>query len=356
MKSIRRSSTAACPTSTLIDCRGIAMDAMRIVFHGANAASFSKDFDRLVGGAPEISVLPDVLTEASDQQRYAEADAIIGVRFGKDLPRPQRLQLFHVPGAGYDAVDLAALPASAVVCNCFGHEQAIAEYVMAALLARHVPLADADRRLRQADWAYWAGSPERVHDELAEKTLGLLGFGHIGQAVAVRAKAFEMKVHVANRSAVGTSSIVDRSFTLDDLGEFWTAADFFVVSVPLTAETEGIVDVKAFAAMRPTAVLLNVGRGATVDERALYEALAENRIAGAIIDTWYYYPTPERPNVLPASLPFHTLSNVVMTPHMSGWTTGTIRRRQQTMADNIRRRANGEPCVNVVRPALITTP
>jgi phosphoglycerate dehydrogenase-like enzyme len=327
------------------------MPVMRIVFHGANAASFSQGFDRLVEGEAEIRVLPDILAAPEARRAYAEADTIIGVRFGQDLPSPERLKLFHVPGAGYDAVDLTALPGSAVVCNCFGHEQAIAEYVMAALLERHVPLADADRRLREADWAYWAGAPERVHDELAEKTIGLLGYGHIGKAVAVRAKAFEMKVHVANRSAVGTSSVVDRSFTLDALGEFWGGVDFVVVSVPLTAETTGIVGAAAFAAMRPSAVVVNVGRGPTIDERALFDALKEERIAGAIIDTWYNYPSAERQHVLPSSLPFHTLSNVVMTPHMSGWTTGTIRRRQQTMAENIRRRARGEPCVNVVRAA-----
>ncbi|TMH05570.1 MAG: phosphoglycerate dehydrogenase, partial [Betaproteobacteria bacterium] len=164
---------------------------MRIVFHGENAASFSHDFQRLVGEAAQISVLPDVLTDSAHSQTYGAADVIVGGRFSADLPQPRQLQLFHVPGAGYDAVDLDAVPDSAVVCNCFGHEQAIAEYVMAALLERHVPLADADRHLRQGEWTYGAGSPERVHAELAEKTIGLLGFGHIGKAIAARAKAFE---------------------------------------------------------------------------------------------------------------------------------------------------------------------
>ena len=325
---------------------------MRIVFHGENAASFSHDFGRRVGETADIRILPDLLTSSAHREAYTAAEAIIGVRFARDLPQPESLQLFHVPGAGYDAVDLSAIPGSAVVCNCFGHEQAIAEYVMAALLARHVPLADADQKLRQGNWAYSSGSLERLHDELAEKTIGLLGYGHIGKAIAMRAKAFEMKVHVANRSAVATSSIIDRAFTLDKLHEFWASADFFVVSVPLTAETTGIVDAAAFAAMRATAVVVNVGRGPTIDERSLYDALKNGRIAGAIIDTWFNYPTPEQPNVVPSALPFHTLPNVVMTPHMSGWTLGTIRRRQQTMADNIRRRFDGRPCINIVRPAL----
>ena len=324
---------------------------MRIVFHGENAASFSHDFQRLVDEAAQISVLPDVLTDRAHTQTYVAANVIVGISFSGDLPQPRQLQLFHVPGAGYDAVDLDAIPDSAVVCNCFGHEQAIAEYVMAALLERHVPLADADRHLRRGDWTYTASSPERVHGELAEKTIGLLGFGHIGKAIAARAKAFEMKVHVANRSPVPTSSLVDRSFVLNRLGEFWSSADFFVVSVPSNADTVGMVNAESFAAMRASAVILNVGRGPTIDERSLYEALESRRIAGAVIDTWYSYPSPDHPTILPSRYPFHELPNVVMTPHMSGWTAGTINRRKQTIAGNISRRAAGRPCVNVVRPA-----
>ena len=103
--------------------------------------------------------------------------------------------------------------------------------------------------------------------------------------------------------------------------------------------------------MRASAVILNVGRGPTIDERSLYEALASQRIAGAVIDTWYNYPSPDHPTILPSRYPFHELPNVVMTPHMSGWTAGTINRRKQAIADNIIRRAAGRPCVNVVRPA-----
>src|ERR1700681_147072 len=324
---------------------------MHIVFHGENAASFSHDFQRLVGEAAQISVLPDLLTDRAHSQVYVGADVIRGGSFSRALPQPRQLQLFHVPGAGYDAVDLDAIPGTAIVCNCFGHEQAIAEYVMAALLERHVPLADADRHLRQGHWTYAAGSPERVHGELAETTIGLLGFGHIGKAIAARAKAFEMKVHVANRSPVPTSSLVDRPFALNRLGEFWSSADFFVVSLPSNADTVGMVNAESFAAMRASAVVLIVGRGPTIDEKSLYEALKDRRIAGAVIDTWYNYPSPNNPNVLPSKFPFHELPNVVMTPHMSGWTTGTIDRRRQTIADNITRRAAGRPCVNVVRPA-----
>jgi phosphoglycerate dehydrogenase-like enzyme len=328
----------------------IAERPIRIVFHGQNAGSFSGGFAGFLAEPAEVAVLPDVLESSADRATYAAARVIVGVKYDRTLPRPADLRLFHVPGAGYDAVDLSALPGSAVVCNCFGHEQAIAEYVMAALLARHVPLADADRRLRQGEWAYWASSLAGVHDELAEKTIGLLGFGHIGQAVAARAKACEMRVHVANRGRVAASALVDRAFGLGELPAFFASADFFVVSLPLTPETTGIVGREAFAAMRETAVIVNVGRGPTIDEQALYDALESRRIAGAVIDTWYRYPSPGTTRVLPSSLPFHTLPNLVMTPHMSGWTRGTIRRRQRAMAENVERRAAGRECRNVVRP------
>lgn len=324
---------------------------MRIIFHGENAASFSHGFAEMVGAKADIRILPDVLGSETDRHAYAEADVIIGTRFDAGLPQPARIRLFHVPGAGYDAVDVGALPASANLCNCFGHEQAIAEYVMSALLARHIPLADAEQRLRKGDWAYWAGSPERVHGEIAGQTIGLLGFGHIGKAIARRAKAFEMQVHVANRSAVPESELVDRSFTLDRLDAFWGSADAIVVSLPLTEETRGLVAGSAFAAMRPHAVIFNVGRGPIIDEAALFDALKARRIGGAVIDTWYRYPGPADANPLPATLPFHELPNIVMTPHMSGWTSGTIRRRQQTIADNIRRCFAGERPVNLVREA-----
>ncbi|AMJ62593.1 2-hydroxyacid dehydrogenase [Bosea sp. PAMC 26642] len=322
---------------------------MRIIFHGENAASFSAGFADLVGPQADVAILPDSLASEADRRAYAEAEAIIGVKFDASLPQPPALRLFHVPGAGYDAVDLGLLPAAASVCNCFGHEQAIAEYVMSALLARAIPLADADRRLRQGDWAYWAGSPDRVHGEIAGKTIGLIGFGHIGKAIARRAKAFEMQVHVANRSAVPVSELVDRAYTLDEIEALCGSVDAVVVSVPLTAETTGIVGAAALAAMRKDAVILNVGRGPTIDEAALFEALETDRIGGAVIDTWYQYPNPGQPDILPSKLPFHELSNVLMTPHMSGWTSGTIRRRQQTMADNIKRCFSGAALLNVVR-------
>ena len=319
---------------------------MKIVFHGGNAANFRAGFETLLDGPHDIRTLPDLIVTAEDRASFEAAEVIIGVKLTPDDPRPRALRLYHAPAAGTDAIDRACLPEGAALCNAFGHEQAIAEYVMTALLMRHVPLAQADARLRAGHWDYWAGRPGALRSELGSQSIGLLGFGHIGKAIAQRAKAFGMGVSVCNRSVVPVGGTVDASFGLDALEAFMASADHIVVSLPFMAETKGIVGARELAAMRPSATIVNVGRGPVIDEQALYDALSLKRIGGAIIDTWYVYPTGDAPQTLPARLPFHTLSNLVMTPHMSGWTEGTVRRRQQTIADNIGRLARGEALVN----------
>ena len=325
-------------------------DKLSIIFHGDNASSFRPGFERLLATQHRLIDLSEGLASAAERSEYERADVIIGVKFNASLPLPRHLSLFHAPAAGTDAVDLALLPASAALCNCFGHEAAIAEYVMTALLLRHVPLAAADADLRAQRWTYWAGRLTGLRTELGGQTIGLLGFGHIAKAIAARAKAFGMGVHVANRSAV-SSPLVDRYFSLAELPAFMGSADALVVSLPLAEQTRGLIGQAELAAMRPEAVILNVGRGPVIEEQALFDALAERRIGGAIIDTWYQYPTPTQAECAPSSLDFASLPNVVMTPHMSGWTTGTVLRRQRTMADNIARLAEGRSLLNVVRQA-----
>ena len=321
---------------------------MKIVFHGTNAGTFEPGFAALLDHAHDVACVSDALRDPVEQRAFAAADVLIGIKLDASMPRPERLRLYHAPAAGTDAIDRACLPASVPLCNCFGHENAIAEYVMAGLLARFVPLATADRELRQGQWTHGAGNPGALRRELGNTTVGLLGFGHIGKAIAARAKAFGMGVTIANRSAVPPSPLVDQSFGLDALPAFMGSAEAIVVSLPLGPGTHGLVGAAELAAMRPDAVILNVGRGPVIDEAALYRALQERRIGGAVIDTWYVYPTAAEPAPLPSTQPFQSLDNVVMTPHMSGWTSGMIRRRQETMADNIRRLQRGEPLNNVV--------
>lgn len=329
----------------------MSIPSLKIVFHGQNAANFRQGFETLIAPEHQLLDLSDALDQAGERGHYESADVVIGIQLNDSMPIPLKARLFHAPAAGTDAVNTALLPAACTLANCFGHENAIAEYVIAALLMRHVPLARADHDLRQQRWTYWAGRPSALRTELGSQTLGLVGFGHIAQTVAQRAKAMGMQVHVANRSPI-SHTLVDLSWTLDALHGFMGSCDAVVVCLPLTCNTQGLIDAPAIAAMRTDAVLLNVGRGAVIDEKALYEALKTHQIGGAVIDTWYQYPTPTQHECAPSQFDFASLDNVLMTPHMSGWTTGTVRRRQETLADNIGRLSRGEALINVVRGPL----
>jgi phosphoglycerate dehydrogenase-like enzyme len=320
---------------------------LKIVFHGQNANHFRQGFEALIGADHHILDLSDALDRPGERAHYETADVVIGIQLQSGMPIPLKARLFHAPAAGTDAVNTALLPASCTLANCFGHENAIAEYVIAALLMRHVPLTQADQDLRHQRWTYWAGRPHAMRTEMGAQTLGLLGFGHIAQTIAQRAKAFGMRVHVANRSAIQHAH-VDQSWPLNGLQDFMASADAVVVSLPLTDQTRGLVGEAALAAMRPNGVLINVGRGAVIDEEALYQALLSRQLGAAVIDTWYQYPTPQKPECTPSKFDFAALDNVLMTPHMSGWTEGTVRRRQETLADNIGRLSRGEPLINVL--------
>lgn len=324
---------------------------INIVFHGRNAATYHDEFRDFLQSEAQVVILPDELRDDADIAAFENADVIVGNRLTSSLPKPLRLKFYHVSAAGYDGVDFAALPPSVMVCNCFGHEQAIAEYVMAAILSARIPLRAADAGLRQGTWLFRSGSTSTVHGEIGGLTVGLLGYGHIGRAIARRARAFGMHVLAANRSVVATGEDVDAYFSLRQLDDFYGSADFIVVSLPLTDETRSFVGEQAFSRMRREATIINVGRGPVIDEQALYDALAARRIGGAIIDTWYRYPDKDDGPTLPSRLPFEHLDNIVMTPHMSGWTDGTIRRRAQTMAANIDAYFSGGRCMNIVHEA-----
>lgn len=326
---------------------------MNVVFYGENALAYRDGLEDCCDFAPRLTAVDDRDRSPGALAAFAEADTVVGVHFRDPAIAVPKLRLFQVAAAGYNTIDFTLLPDTAAVCNCFGHDQPIAEFVLLAMLQHLHPVADGDRRLRGGDW-HWSGATAGAfHDELAGRTVGLLGYGHIGRAVAVRAKPFEVEVVVANRSPVAEAPPVDRYIPLDRLDTLLQQSDVIVCALPLTEATEGLIDAAAFAQMKSTALLINVGRGAVIEEAALFEALRDRRIAGACIDTWYRYPSEADPHPLPSRFPFQDLDNVVMSPHMSGWTHGLRRRRRQAIADNLNRLHAGQPLVNVIRPAAV---
>jgi len=279
----------------------------------------------------------------------ADAKAIVTMRYDRSMPPAPRLELLHVGGAGYDAIDLGYLASGAVVCNAFGHDIPIAEYVILAMLQWCTRFMEAERSFRvEGSWRLGGRTAGPLQDELAGKTVGILGLGQIGRALAPRAKAMGTTVVAVTRTAGRTVPGVDRLFGMDRLDDMLRVADFVVICSALTAETENLLDAARLARCKDTAVLINVSRGPIVEERALYHALREKAIGGAIIDAWYRYPTRDDLTIPPSDYPFHQLDNVYMTPHTSAWTLPMIERRWSTVAANLDRITTGEPFENVV--------
>jgi len=137
---------------------------------------------------------------------------------------------------------------------------------------------------------------------------------------------------------------------LADLPRLMSTSDIVVVTIPLSDDTRGVVDAAALAAMKPTGLLVNVARGAVVDEDALYDALVGGVIAGAAIDVWWGAPTPDRA-APPATARFAALENTILTPHHSGHARSTFELRAADITANVQNVANGRPLINLVRPA-----
>jgi phosphoglycerate dehydrogenase-like enzyme len=178
-----------------------------------------------------------------------------------------------------------------------------------------------------------------------------LGFGRIGQALARRAAAFDMRIcAIRRRAQTERPDAVDFVGGPDRIDEVLAAADYLAVTLSLSPETSGLMTAARLSAMKPGALLINVARAEIFDETALYEALASRHLGGAALDVWYRYPTAPGP-AAPANLPFGELENVIMTPHISGWTQGMLDARAHVIAENIARTARGEQPINAVATA-----
>ena len=317
---------------------------------GTFAASLEAPIRRNLTLACEIIVLDEV----GIISRLADIDVLVTMVLTDRMGRAcTHLKLVQVPGAGLDRIDRSAIPQGARLANVYGHENGIAEYVMGAMIALTRDFARLDLALRKGDWqSQWAigVAPPPVWPELAGKTIGILGYGRIGQAVARRARAFDMKICAVRQDV--RRSVEDNVAFLggpEATDEIIGQSDYVLIAMPATDATIGLMDRRRLGLMKSTAFLINVARAEIVDEDALYDALAKRSIAGAVLDVWYRYPR-ETGRTRPATRPFHELPNVLMTPHVSGWTDGMIDTRARLIVENIRRVALGETLLNLVDP------
>jgi phosphoglycerate dehydrogenase-like enzyme len=165
------------------------------------------------------------------------------------------------------------VPKGVTVCNVFGHEPAIAEYVIMTMLVLTHRLFDAVTTFRTGSWDANPLAGDKPHGEVLERTVGIIGYGRIGRGVAVRAAGLKCRVLAANRSPVAENGPADAVFPLGDLDQLLPQCDTIVIACALAPETRGLIDARRLALMKPGALLINVGRALIVDEDALYTAL-----------------------------------------------------------------------------------
>jgi len=278
-------------------------------------------------------------------EEIADAEVVVGRPPDEAVLEARRLRFVQAPWAGVDGFNLELLRSKGVVlasakgCNA----RAVAEHALALMLAlakRVVPMSELVKR---GGWVPW--SEETFLEDLEGKTVVILGYGNVGRELARLCKCLGMRVIGVRRRPTGPDEYAERVVGLSELEEVAGEADYLVVALPLTPETRGVVDRRVLRAMKPTAYLVNVGRGAVVDEEALYEALTEGWIAGAALDVWWSYP-PD-PNA-PSRLGVHKLPNVIATPHKAGWTREARKKCLEFAAENVARYLRGEEPLNVV--------
>jgi len=188
------------------------------------------------------------------------------------------------------------------------------------------------------------GSIDRAHRCLADLTLGVFGFGHIGEEIGKRGAAFGMRVIGMDPLKTEAPEGVEAIWAPDRLDELLAVSDFFVIAAPHTPETEGLFKLDKLSKMQPEAVLINIGRGVILPLDDLVQALEQKLIAGAALDVYETEP-------LPAGHPLWKMDNVILTPHVAGFSPRIAERHLGVVLDNVQRFVKGEPLRNVVDKA-----
>jgi phosphoglycerate dehydrogenase-like enzyme len=293
---------------------------------------------------PRVRFLRSQDCEA-DQSLAPQADVVFALAFTRDAAtRATRLRWIHASGHAVGHFPLADLASRGIALTNSRGIQAtpIAEHVMACLLALARQLPDALRRQGQRAWAPNDLVGPAAPWLLSGRTLGIIGLGSLGQAIATRAKAFGMRVVGARRHPErGAPPSVDQVVAHTDLDDMLEQADVVVLAAPWTPESDRLLDARAMARMKAGALVINVARGQLLDEAALVSALESGKLGGAALDVFATEP-------LPPDSPLWSMRNVIITPHSSGFRLGHFDAVIDLFAENLRRFERGEDLLNRV--------
>ncbi len=281
--------------------------------------------------------------ESLDGQRPdVEALAVVGESIDAGtLELFPNLKLVANYGVGYDGIDVAACAARGVaVTNTPGVlDAATADLALALILATRRRVVEGDAFVRTGKWGTEWVSGALMAEEVSGSALGIVGLGRIGHAVARRARGFDMRLLYTKRARLAEAEERDLGVEFREFDDLLAEADVVTLHVPLTPETERLVDARRLALMRDGACLVNTARGGIVDEPALVEALTNGRIRAGL-DVFAHEPE------VPAEL--LALPNVVLTPHVGSATQETREAMTRVLVDNLQAAAAGKPVPNPV--------
>lgn len=315
----RMTSTATTPDKkpTLLLLVGLADEYKALLRERFDVIDAPTAAERAAAIAARGAAIELVLTNGATGLRADEMDAM------------PNLKLAAAQGAGYETLDVAAAKARGIaVCNGAGtNDSCVADHTLALLLASVRALPQQEKALRAGVWR----DALPLRPSVNGRRLGILGLGTIGRKIAMRAQAFEMEIGYHNRSPRADAPADWRYF--DGIVALAAWADFLVVAAPGGAATKHIVNAEVLAALGPQGHLVNIARGSLVDTAALAAALAAGRLGGAALDV--YESEPRRPEAL---LGF---PNVILTPHIAGWSPEAIRATVELFIANVEARAAG---------------
>jgi len=255
------------------------------------------------------------------------------------IARMEQCQVIARYGVGVDIVDVAAATRRGIlVTNVRDYcTEEVADHAITLWLTLARKIADYDRAVHQGIWRWQSGQP--IY-RLRGQTMGIVSFGKIGQAIAARAKAFGLDLIIYD-PYLAEGMVEEYSARQVDKGELIETSDVIMMQVPMNPDTRHFLSEPEFCRMKPNALVINTGRGPTIDNQALYKALSEGWIAGAGLDDPEEEPA-KRAHWSPDDNPIFTLPNVIVTPHAAYYSEESIRTARETAAAEVARVLSGE--------------
>ncbi|NHJ38690.1 MAG: hypothetical protein FK731_01565 [Asgard group archaeon] len=303
---------------------------------------------------------PEIINECKD------ADILIGPYVTEEIlsNAGERLKLIFIPWTGVDRLDFDLIKKYNIpVANSHGNARTVAEFTIALLLTSAKNIIHHDKLLRKGDWSSrFQKMPSII---IRNKTIGLLGVGAIGTECAKLLQGFDVKIIGCRKNPSKTTkeqmSLIEKIFSLEELDDFLKESDIIINSLPLTRETEKFLGENEFKKMRNGTIIINVGRGKTIDEKALYEAIKTGKLFAAGLDPQWNYPArtsvPRRADgevssdekYYPSDYPIHEFDNVVLSPHRAAHVVeGYEQAHWQDVIENIIRIYEGKEPFNLV--------